>query len=237
MPNSLSPVGGPVSLEKLAYDAIKEAILAFRLKPGESLVESDLAAQLNISKTPVRDALLRLEKEGLVVKVPYKGATVSEVNQQIMNEIFEIRAVLEGLAARLATPFMTPDDLERASRLVDQHEQVLLRDDPDEASRLNRQFHELIVQQAPNQWLKQILSNLDEHLKRYRTLSNFQVGRLGKSIDEHRLILKALCEGQAEQAEQAMRFHLSSVAVDLNNQDFDELVRTVSEHARSEKAT
>ncbi len=236
MPNSLSPVGGPVSLEKLAYDAIKEAILAFRLKPGESLVESELATQLHISKTPVRDALLSLEKEGLVVKVPYKGASVSEVNQQIMNEIFEIRSVLEGLAARQAAPLMEASHLQLASSLVDQHEQALLRGDIDDASRLNRQFHELIVRQAPNQWLKQILSNLDEHLKRYRTLSNFQVGRLGKSIDEHRMILTALCEGQAEQAEDAMRAHLVSVAIDLNDQDFDELVRKVIEHARTEKA-
>ncbi len=235
MANLLSPVGGPVSLEKLAYDAIKEAILAFRLKPGKSLVESDLATQLNISKTPVRDALLRLEKEGLVVKVPYKGASVSEVNQQIMNEIFEIRAVLEGLAARLAAPRMGTADLKIAASLIDQHEQALLRNDTDEASRLNRQFHDLIVQQAPNQWLKQILGNLDEHLKRYRTLSNFQVGRLGKSIEEHRQIYKALCDRQAGQAESAMRAHLGSVAIDLNNQDFDELVRSVIEHAQSEK--
>ncbi len=236
MPNSLSPVGGPVSLEKLAYDAIKDAILAFRLKPGESLVESDLANQLNISKTPVRDALLRLEKEGLVVKVPYKGATVSEVNQQTMNEIFEIRAVLEGLATRLATALIAANHLENLGVLINQHEQALLRSDNDEASQLNRQFHELIVQQASNQRLKQILANLDEHLKRYRTLSNFQIGRLGKSIEEHRQILNALCEGQAGQAEAAMRAHLSSVAIDLNDQDFDELVRQVTEHAQSEKA-
>ncbi len=235
MPNSLSPVGGPVSLEKLAYDAIKKAILAFQLKPGESLVESDLAAQLNISKTPVRDALLRLEKEGLVVKVPYKGASVSEVNQQIMNEIFEIRAVLEGLAARLATPLMVDADLKRAAQLIDQHEQALLHNDPDEASYLNRQFHDLIVQQSTNQWLKQILSNLEEHLKRYRTLSNFQVGRLGKSIEEHRMILNALHTRQPDQAETAMRAHLGSVAIDLNNQDFDELMRKVIEHAQTEK--
>lgn len=234
MSHPLTPVGGPVSLEKLAYDTIKEAILSFRLKPGEDLVESDLAAQLNISKTPVRDALLRLEKEGLVVKIPYRGASVSDVNQQVMNEIFEIRTALEGLATRQAATRMSEAEIAQAAELVEQHEQALNRADNDEASRLNRRFHEMIVQKTPNKWLKQILANLDEHLRRYRTLSNFQKGRLGKSILEHRRILDAIRNRQPEEAEEAMKEHLRSVVADLNDQNFDELIGEASKHAQSE---
>ena len=223
-PTALSPVSGPISLEKLAYDSIKSAILAFQLMPEENLVETDLARQLGISKTPVRDALSRLEKEGFVEKIPYKGYTVTGLSQQAVIEIFEIRATLEGLSARQATPNFTEQDLEAARDLVNRHNHAALQGDIQAASDLNKQFHALLLSRAKNSWLRQILGNLEDHLQRYRLLSNFQAGRLKKSIDEHNTILSAIINRQPEQAEQAVRTHLLSVAKDLQTQDFDELI-------------
>ncbi len=221
---TLSPVGGPVSRERLAYEAIKEAILNFQLKPGQSLVENDLAAQLGTSKTPVRDALLRLEKEGLVVKQVYKGTYVADINPQTMIEIFQIRAVLEGLAAGIAAVNFTPEAIVQAKNLVSEHYQAINSGNLSEASRVNRQFHDLILQHNTNTRLNQLLANIDDHLRRYRILSNFQSGRLDKSILEHQTILNAIEAKNAVETEAAMKNHLLSVLADLSTEEFELLV-------------
>lgn len=231
MSDILAPVASPTSLEKMAYEAIKEAILSFRLKPGETLVEADLARQLSISKTPVRDALSRLEKEGFITKIPYKGYYVSEVSRETIIEIFEIRAVLEGLACRLAAPLLTAEDLTALGALLDQHAAAAVSGNIALASQLNRRFHDAVIQKSANRWLADTLAHLDEHLRRYRTLSNFQSGRLEKSVDEHRAILNALASQATAQAEEAARQHLLSVSADLAAQDFKELVQLASSQA------
>ncbi|NPV86095.1 MAG: GntR family transcriptional regulator [Anaerolineae bacterium] len=227
---SLSPISTPVSREQQAYERIKEAILTFRLKPGQSLVENELAGQLGISKTPVRDALLRLEREGLVNRALYKGASVAELNQRKMEEIFEIRAALEGLAVYLATPLITAEETKEAQKLIDAQAAALAAGDVREASRVNRLFHELVICKTPNQWLKDILANLEDHLRRYRMISSFQGDRMDKSIKEHQLVLDAIRRGDAEGAEKAMREHLMSVLNDLVQlHDFDEIIKRIAE--------
>jgi len=228
MAQTLTPVTSPASLEKLAYDAIKNAILTFQLRPGDSLVESELAHQLGISKTPVRDSLLRLEKEGLVVKVPFKGSYVASISHESVIELFEIRAVLEGLAARLAMPGVTPDELTELAGLIDSHEQALRKGSISEAAGYNRKFHQTIIQHCANERLLQILGNLDDHLQRFRLLSNYQRGTALKSVEEHRQILAALIQKDGVLVEQTMRRHLENVLVDLSEQDFDQLVDLVS---------
>ncbi|RIK34323.1 MAG: hypothetical protein DCC52_00995 [Chloroflexi bacterium] len=116
---TLSPLDGPTSLKDHAYQRIKDAILNLQLKPGAPLVEADLAEQLGVSKTPVRDALLELRREGLVTKIPYSGTFVSEITGKDIREIIQIRAVLEGLAARLATPHLSDAALEYLGGLID----------------------------------------------------------------------------------------------------------------------
>ncbi|HZW03841.1 MAG TPA: GntR family transcriptional regulator, partial [Anaerolineaceae bacterium] len=210
--------------EKLAYDSIKSAILGFQLMPDDSLVETDLARQLGISKTPVRDALSRLEKEGFVEKIPYKGYTVTGLSHEKVIEIFEIRAALEGLAARQATRNFTEQDLDLARDLVRRQQDAAHRGDIQAASDLNKQFHGLLLNRAKNGWLRQILGNLEDHLQRYRMLSNFQQGRLEKSVAEHNTILSLIADRQPEKAEEAGRAHLLSVLDDLQQQDFNDLI-------------
>jgi len=228
MPSTvLTPVTSPVPLEKIAYDAIKEAILDFSLKPGETLVETEVARQLSISKTPVRDALSRLEKEGFIVKVAYKGYYIADISRQSMTDIFQIRAVLEGLAVRLSTPKLEEADIQEGLRLIEEHSQAAMAGNIALASKLNREFHDLILNKAGNERLQQIIGNLEDHLRRYRTLSNYQSGRLEKSVDEHRQIIKAIIERDAETAEKATRNHIESVINDLAIQDFDELLEKI----------
>jgi DNA-binding GntR family transcriptional regulator len=210
----LSPVSVGMTLTERVYVTIKEAILDLQFKPGSPLVEDDLARQLGTSKTPVRDALITLERDGLVTKIPYKGTYVSEVAIRDATEIFELRAVLEGLAARLATRVFSPRDLDAAESLLDRADAALARGDTDECSILGAQFHTMIHERADNRRLKPILDKLEEQLRRLRLLSDRLQGRLAKSGREHRHILAGLRSGDPYQAETAMRAHLDSVVRD-----------------------
>lgn len=212
----LNPISSGSTLTDRVYSNIKEAILDLRLKPGSPLVEDELARQLGTSKTPVRDALLTLERDGLVVKIPYKGTYVSEVSVRDATEIFALRAVLEGLAARLAARHLPPAQLDRAEQLLNQADEALARGDRQAASRLGAQFHGLIHGHADNRRLKPMLDKLDEQFVRLRHLSDRVEGRLVKSSGEHRRILAALRTGDPEQSEAAMRAHLESVMRDFS---------------------
>lgn len=205
-----------LTLTERVYASIKEAILELVLPPGTALVEDDLARRLETSKTPVRDALLALERDGLVTKIPYKGTYVSVVSQKDATEIFELRAVLEGLAARLATRSFSPRELDEAEKLLDAADEARQRGDSDAASRYGAAFHNLIHRRAENRLLIPILAKLDEQLHRLRRLSDQVSGRLDKSAHEHRQILAALRTADPAQAEAAMRQHLESVLSDLS---------------------
>jgi len=219
----LPKIAEPVSLKDKAYNAIKSAILSLKLKPGDPLVESDLAQQLGISKTPVRDALLELEREGFVIKISFKGAYVSEVTLKDICEVFQLRAVLEGLAARLAAPLFSAEELEEAEKIIAAAEAALAEGDIMLCSEHGRRFHNLIINKADNQRLQPIIRNLDEHLQRFRLLSDQINGRLNKSLKQHRKVLEALRGKDPIAAEEAMRGHLSSVLQDLSGEGEDTL--------------
>jgi DNA-binding GntR family transcriptional regulator len=197
------------------YGVIRDAILDLSLEVGSPLVEDDLAKQLGTSKTPVRDALLALERDGLVTRIPYKGTYVTEVSLKDATEIFELRAVLEGLAARLAARNLSPKVLDEAEDLLDKADEELSRGNGDGASAYGVQFHQLIHTHADNSRLKPILENLESQLQRLRRMSDQVQGRLEKSSLEHRAVLAALRTGDPAAAEQAMRQHLASVVSDF----------------------
>lgn len=211
----LEKVGGPVSLKDRAYDAIKQAILSVRLKPGTPLVETQLADELGISKTPVRAALDELEREGFVTRILFKGTYVTEVTVKDLVEIFQLRAVLEGLAARLATPLFSPPEMDQIDQNLTAAEAALAEGDPVLCSKLGKTLHDAIIDKADNQRLTLIIRNLDDHVQRFRAISDQISGRLNKSVKEHRRILGALRRQDADAAEQAMRDHLHSVLQDL----------------------
>jgi DNA-binding GntR family transcriptional regulator len=179
------------------------------------LVEDEIAAQLGTSKTPVRNALVKLEVDGLVVRIPYKGTYVSEISEQDAREIFELRGVLEGLAARLAVPMLTPEELVQAENILDAADTALAAGDIIRTSMLGEQFHKLVYRHASNQRLLTFLKMLDDQLQRLRMISNSGLERLQKSAAEHRRILEALKGGDPAQVELAFREHHQSVLNDF----------------------
>ncbi|MFN8455951.1 MAG: GntR family transcriptional regulator [Anaerolineae bacterium] len=213
---ALEPLEGSQTRTERAYVALKEAILSLRLQPGSLLLEDELAEQLGISKTPVRDALQELERDGLVTRVPYKGTYVTEVSEQDVREIVEIKATLEGLAGRLVVGMFTPAELEQAETFLDAADTALTAGDLSEAAEQGFKFHDFILGRAPNQRLLNMMEVLDTQM--YRALRSFAIRtheRMTKSSVEHRHILAALREGDPDQVELAFRHHLFSFRDDV----------------------
>jgi DNA-binding GntR family transcriptional regulator len=238
MPNSafsITPINGPSSLKDHAYRRIKTAILNLELKPGEALIEGELAERLGISKTPVRDALTELRREGLVTKIPYSGTFVSEITPQDIRDIIQIRTVLESLAARVATPLLTEAELQKLADLITFELDAIGEGNIEFASQCNGEFHDVIIHKVQNQRLVSILENIGDQMKRIRALSSQLQGRLHKSAEEHTLVLAALRDRDPDKAEEMLRVHMLSVLMDLSREGVErgEGVDDSSEHQES----
>ena len=217
--NGLSRLPDWQPLRDRAYDAIKAAILSLSLKPGEPLIERNLAARLGISKTPIRGALVRLEREGLVTMTPFKGAVVAGIYKEDIREIFELREAIEGLAARKATAAITEEDLQEGERLLKMAEEALEQGRYHECSKFGSDIHNIIIERAGNERLASILCNLDDHYQRFRLVSAQIPGRLARSAEEHRGILEAMKAQDADLAEARMRAHLRGALDELMRQE------------------
>ncbi len=211
------------TLPDQVYDIIKQQIVTHRLRPGQSLVEKSMAEQLGVSTTPVREALLRLEYEALVIKTPYAGARVAEISSQDAHDIFEVRSVLEGLAARLAASVLDENDFERAAQCIRASEAALAECDYRLCAEEGRRFHALVLEKVDNQALHHGLQLLSGHIERVRNITSHVLPATAESIHDHREILQYLRSRDGSSAEQAMRHHITRT--------FDELTQEIIETA------
>jgi DNA-binding GntR family transcriptional regulator len=194
------------TMQEIIYDKLKERIISGVYQPGMRLIASDLAAEFNISRMPVREALTRLGSTGLVELVPYKGAIVNELTVEDYVEIFNIRAVLEGLAARLACPNLTEEDLEKMRVANEEIHTMIARDDV-EFQRINRIFHSTIWERTKSDRLKTLLSDLYSEASQYRQMVVIHSDRLGEIHTEHQQLIESLEKGDALLAEKIVREH------------------------------
>lgn len=196
------------TMKEIAYDAIREAILSGRFPPGQRLVADELAQEFGTSRMPVREALQRLENAGLVSITPHRGAVVSELSEQEIVEVYHIRAVLEGLAARLAAPRLSPADYDRLNALIDDMASTSTAEpDLEQLLRGNRDLHEIIWQAAQAPRLHELLENLYDASRRFRNISILLPGRLDQIVGEHRRIVRALAAGDPAAAERFANEH------------------------------
>lgn len=201
------------TMQEIAYEMVREAILSSRYAPGQRLLADDLAQELGTSRMPVREALHRLEAAGLVSITPHRGTVVSELSRDEVAEIYHIRAVLEGLAARLAAPHLLPRDHSHLAARID--EMVSAADTGPDLGRLlrgNRSFHEVIWKAAHAPRLHELLRNLYIASQRFRNLSILQPGRMVEIVREHRRIAKALAAGDPAAAERLAKEHYENTA-------------------------
>jgi DNA-binding GntR family transcriptional regulator len=203
------------TMQEIVYDAIRDAILSGRYPPGQRLVADELARELGVSRMPVREALHRLEAAGLVSMTPHKGAVVNELSEGEIVEIYHIRAVLDGLATRLAARHLTPQDYQRMNASLDEMASAAKATDLEKVLRANRDFHHLVWQAAHAPRLQSLLENLYDASQRFRNISVLLPGRLDRLALEHRRIARALARGQANEAERFAIEHHESTALRL----------------------
>lgn len=195
------------SLRDLAYEDIRDAILSGALPPGQRVKERDVAEQMGISTTPVKEALRRLEQEGLVVSQPRRGAVVSTLAQIPVEEIEEIRGLLEAMAARLAAERLSEADLARLGTLVEEMT-VLTREMREPQRRIADvdAFHRIILQGARNDFLVRFVATLNPFERIHRT-EYIDPTEAATILAEHRAIHEALAARDGEAAERLMFQH------------------------------
>ena len=196
------------SLSATAYRLIKEKIISLALPPAALIDESELARELGIGLTPVRQALRRLAMENLVVILPRRGTLVADLNLSDLQKIYEIRIELEGLACRLAAERATPAQIEQMTRLL--QDALLLRAEGENRQLLmaDHQLHMLIAQTAHNEFLEEMLERLYGHVLRLWNVSIHRVSGLQEALDEHHQILEAIRMHNGAEASQLMQQHI-----------------------------
>ncbi len=200
-----------LSLGNQAYQELKRIILERQIPPGGKLNEGDLAKALGISRTPIREAINRLEKEGLLKIIPQRGAFVVQFTEKDIYELFLIRENLEGLAAYLAAGKMNERDLSRLESSVEGFSEPFDEKEIRRYAREDFKFHQTVVQFSEAQRLINLISTLHDYIRIFRLTTIGLSGRMKTSLDEHRELLQAFRERKPEEAERRMREHIRHV--------------------------
>lgn len=196
------------ALTSRVYEVLKTKILGMELSPGTRLKDGELAEDLGVSNTPVREAIRQLEKDGLVEIIPYRGNFVRKMSREEVCEIYDVRMVLEALAARLAVEMSTRERLKRIQTKVEEYERAFEKDDISPGLEADFAFHDLIAQASGNRTLLQMLRGL---ATRVHVLWQMDKGktRRRESLKDHKTISQALKERDARKAEEAITQHIS----------------------------
>jgi DNA-binding GntR family transcriptional regulator len=200
-----------LSLGIQAYQGLKRLILDGRAAPGEKLNEMELAGALGISRTPVREAINRLEKEGLVQIFPQRGAFVVQFSEKDVFDLFLLRENLEGLAARLAATRITESSLARLDSCMSGFREPFGDKAIRRYAREDFKFHQGIVVLSDAPRLIGLVSSLHDHIRMFRLTSRGLPDRMSSSLAEHRQIINALRRRDPEQSEKRMRQHIRRV--------------------------
>ncbi|WP_214105886.1 GntR family transcriptional regulator [Acrocarpospora catenulata] len=203
-----------MQLKDRVYHRLRQSIVNGEFEIGFALREVDIATRLGVSKTPIREAFVRLQKDRLVQLIPYRGAVVAGYSRQDLREVYEVRALIEGACAATAAAEPTGQVRADLERNVEAGRQALAAGDVEEVIRLFEEFDRLIYRQSRNQWVNDLIENLEGHQRRIGRLTVGIPGRLEQSIEEHSRICDAIARGDAEDAEKLMRAHITSVMTD-----------------------
>jgi len=200
-------------LRDVVFNTLREAILRGDLKPGERLMEIQLASQLGVSRTPIREAIRMLEQEGLAVTMPRKGAEVAKMTLKGMEDVLEIRAALDELACQLACERMTEEQLSRLEDKKVIFEKSLQTGNVKVIAEADVNFHDVIYEATGNPKLVNMLNNLREQIYRYRIEYLKNADNYPILIKEHEAIYQSLCNRNKEGATVAIAIHVENQAI------------------------
>lgn len=199
-------------LRDVVFQTLREAILKGDLKPGERLMELQLASKLGVSRTPIREAIRMLEQEGLAVTIPRKGAEVAKMTLKDMEDVLEIREALDELAVNLACTRITAGQLARLRRIKEDFAENTKSGDIKQIAEADVSFHDIIYEATNNPKLVNLLNNLREQIYRYRVEYLKDSRNYPILIAEHEAIVEALEAHDRERVVTAMHKHVSNQA-------------------------
>lgn len=198
---------GPESRGEIAYSKLKEAIRSGTLTPGQRIRENEMATRLSMSRTPVREALRRLEADGLLTFAPYRGMVISELDHQAVMELYQMREVLEGTAAGLAARHASEAEIAVLRELMDSDKAGM---EPRRAAQHNRQFHGALYRAAHNRYLLKTLNVLGDAMVLLGMTTLSLTGRSDTAREEHAAIVDAIEQRDVPRAEAAARTHIGN---------------------------
>ena len=198
-------------LRDVVFNTLRQAILRGEFKPGERLMEIQLANKLGVSRTPIREAIRKLELEGLVIMIPRKGAEVADITEKSLRDVLEVRKALEELAVQLACEKITQEELEELEQAGENFKKVLKRSkDITEVAEADVRFHDVIYMATDNQKLILLLNNLREQMYRYRVEYLKREEAYPQLIAEHAAIIEYISKGEKKAATDVMCKHIDN---------------------------
>ena len=197
-------------LRDFVFITLRQSILTGELKPGERLMEIHLAHKLGVSRTPIREAIRKLELEGLVTMVPRRGAEVAQITEKSMGDVLEVRRALDALCAELACDRITEDELRALKQSCDNFEQSVKDGDVQRIAQADVALHDIIVRATGNQRLIQLVNNLSEQMYRYRFEYIKDGAQHQTLIEEHRIIYQSIVGKDRETAAAAAKTHIDN---------------------------
>lgn len=205
----------PVNLAESVYYQIRRKILNGKYTPGENLTELEVSKELNVSRTPVREAFKHLESEGLLELRPNRGAVVVGIGRSDIEDIYEIRSLLEGRAAERAALQADKKALEQLAEILDLTEFYIERKDFDRVTTMDDRFHRTIYELTGSRMLQRILKELHAYAENIRERSIKEPGRADLMLNEHRAIVEAMVAQNPEKAGQLMVQHVQNSAANM----------------------
>lgn len=198
------------SLSQMVFESLREDILNGRYQSGESLVEMKIAKELSVSRTPVRDALHQLEQEGLVVSTPNRGAVVKSLSAKDIEDIYTVRQLLEGLAARWTCERANQGAIDRLGEIVALMELYTKRNDSKKLVQLDTEFHKLLYEACESRVLRQTLHSLHYNSSPSREKNLILPERAANSLREHKAIYEAIEKHDADTADRLAAEHVAN---------------------------
>ena len=195
-------------LRDVVFNTLRQAILKGELEPGERLMEIQLAERLGVSRTPIREAIRKLELEGLVIMVPRKGAEVAKITEKDLNDVLEVRCALEELAVELACKKITKAQVEKLESTLATFKVAIHGKNLTEMAEMDEKFHMVIYEATGNTRLIQTLNNLREQMYRYRVEYLKDKDVYGKLVVEHESIAKNILEANVDLAKENVKDHI-----------------------------
>lgn len=197
-------------LRDVVFKTLRRGILTGELKPGERLMEIHLANRLGVSRTPIREAIRKLELEGLVTMVPRRGAEVANITEKNLKDVLEVRQALESLAIELACDRITNEEKDGLKANLDQVESAVRTGDTGAIASADVAFHDAIVEASGNARLVQLVSNLGEQMYRYRFEYIKDITKHSQIMSEHRIMYESIMEKNQEKAAQIVKIHINN---------------------------